>query len=174
MRNAVSPAMDIRELDREAMEAKALLANLRDIVADDEEWTASIVESETNLTEAIEHAVSRLAEVETFEEALAQQAKALAERKERFTRQKNNIRAAIQSALGAVGLKKLELAAATLTLKPTPPKVIVTEEADIPSTYFEPQPPKLDKRKLAAALKDGSVPGAVLSNGCSTIQIKWS
>jgi hypothetical protein len=53
------------------------------------------------------------------------------------------------------------------------PKVSVTSEAEIPSQYWKPQDPKLDRLALAAALKAGqAVPGALLTNGNPFISVR--
>jgi hypothetical protein len=53
----------------------------------------------------------------------------------------------------------------TITAKASPPAVVITNEPDIPESFWLPQPPKLDRRSILDALKSGqSVPGAELSN----------
>ena len=50
---------------------------------------------------------------------------------------------------------------------------MVTDEAAVPEPFWRPQPPKLDRRALAEALKTGqSIPGATLSNGGTTLSLK--
>ena len=73
------------------------------------------------------------------------------------------------------GVKKLETPYFVISLRENPPKVCVDDETKIPREYFaDPPPPapKLDKKLLAQAIKDGhTVPGAHLERGQS-IQIK--
>ena len=55
----------------------------------------------------------------------------------------------------------------------TPPSLVVTAESEIPAAYWKPQPPKLNRQSLTAALRNGEhVPGAVLGNGQSTISVR--
>lgn len=163
-----------RELKIETEAARALLLNLRTVVSDDDEdLIHDAIEGETDLMETIDAAIMRLQDIETHGAAIKAQMAALKERADRFKNQGEMIRAAIASALGMTGLKKVERALATLSLRAVPPSVVVVEEADIPSDYFEPQPPKLDKRALLDALKSGEkVPGAELSNGGETLSIR--
>lgn len=167
---------DVRhKLRDEAAAASVLLANLRDVVVDDEDAILGLVEGETGLLEAITAADARLAEIDAHVEALSGRLKSLAERKSRFENQAELIRSAICLAMGMAELKKLELPTATISRKTTPAKAMIIEEADIPPTYFKPQPPKLDKKAVLDALKDGQfVPGAVLSNGAETLQVRRS
>lgn len=73
------------------------------------------------------------------------------------------------------GVKKLETPYFVLTVRENPPKVIVDDEKQIPGEYFaDPAmpPPKLDKKLVAQAIKDGhSVPGVHVERGMS-LQIK--
>lgn len=63
------------------------------------------------------------------------------------------------------GVSRIEDASSGTTIRTqaNPPKVVITDEAQIPSEFWrqpEPPPPAIDKRALGAALKAGSVPGA--------------
>ncbi len=164
--------MYVREIDREAEAARALLANVRDIIGDDEQAAEDFLEGETGLKEAIAAAVEMIAEWEAFSAALKTRIEEMKARKDRLDDRVETTRAAIANAMQSVDLKKLSYPVATLTLKATPPKVIVTNEAEIPAKFWIAQDPKLDKRELLAALKERSVAGATLSNGGSTIAIK--
>lgn len=159
-------------ISKEAEAAATLLKNIADIVADDEVAREDAIEGETNLKEVIAAAVEEIAEAEAMAEVIKVRAGDLAARKKRLEDRAEMLRAAIASALDHVDCKKLTLPTATLSVAPVPPKAIVIDEADLPSDFFEPQPPKLDRRKLLAALKDGPVPGAELSNGGTSLRIR--
>ena len=162
-----------RTLKDEAEAARVLLANLRDIIGDDEEAAASTVEGETNLIEAIAAVVEQIAADEAHAEAVAAVAKRYSERKARLEHRAERARAAISVAMDMAGLKKIELPQAVLTVKATPPKAIITDEAAIPSKFWKPADPKLDKKSVLDALKAGDkIDGAELSNGGTTLQIR--
>jgi len=62
-------------------------------------------------------------------------------------------------------LKKLEAPDFTASVRPGMASLVVLDEASVPSIYWEPRPPKLDRTSLIADLKQGSeVDGAALSN----------
>lgn len=162
-----------RSIERETEAARCLLANVRDILADDEQATLDAVEGETHWLEAIESAVNRVSEVKAHQEAIGVQMKALAARKARFEAQGERIRAAILVAMADLDLKKLELPQATITRKPVPPKAQIINEAEIPARFWKPSDPTLDKKAVLDALKDKEdVPGAVLSNTSETLAIR--
>lgn len=153
--------------------ARALLANIRDVIGDDEEMALVAIEGETGLIEAISSAVDRIAELTAHMSALELQTKALTERRSRFENQADRIKVAIQVAMGQAALRKLELPQATLSLRSVPQKAEITDEALIPSRFWKPQDPKLDRRAVLDALKaKENVPGAALSNGGETISIR--
>lgn len=163
--------MDIR---REAEAAKALLASIKDVIADDETALHDAIEGETGLIDAINEAVTRIIDIEAFDEALAARAKRISERRSRLDAQAERLRTAIVVAMADVDLKKIELPEATISRKVSPPKVLVTSEADLPSKYIvEKVSISPDKKALLEALKAGeTVPGATLSNTSETLAIR--
>lgn len=162
-------------LHQQTVLAREIIAQTKSLVGDDEELQATAVEGETWLDEAIESAVKRLAELNTLMDAIAGMMADLKDRGERFEKQRDTLRELIAVALETTGVQRFEMPLATVALKRVPPKVEVIAEADIPSRFWKPQEPKLDRKALAAALKDGeTVPGATLSNGGSTVQVTFS
>jgi Siphovirus Gp157 len=162
-----------RSLHIQGEAAKCLLANIRDVIGDDEDMAATAVEGETTLVEAISGAVDRHQELEAFQEVLETQIKALSERRSRFEDQAARIKAAIHVAMGQGELRKLELPQATLSLRAVPAKAVILDEAILPAKFWKAQDPKLDKKAVLDALKaKEDVPGASLSNGGETISIR--
>lgn len=163
----------VRELTREAEAARTLVTSMRDVLADDDALTADTVEGETNLIEAIKAADARIAEIDTFHDAIKTRMGDLKKRSDRLDAQSDRIRAAIALAMEMATLTKVELAEATISLKRTPPKVQIISEADIPSAFWKQPDPVLDKKAILEALKEKqAVSGAELSNGGATISIR--
>ena len=164
---------EVRSLQIQGEAARSLLANIRDVIGDDDEMIVTAVEGETSLIEAISAGVDRIAELEAHCEALDTHAKAITERRSRFEAQASRIKAAIHVAMGQAELRKLELPQATLSVRAVQPKVDVIDESSIPAKFWKPQEPKLDRRAVLDALKSKErVPGAMLSNGGETLAIK--
>ena len=165
--------MITRQIQIEGEAARALLANIRDVIGDDEEMIETAIEGETNLKEVISDAVNRMAELEAHKTAIETLMNNLSERRSRFEDRQSRIKAAIHVAMGQGELRKLELPQATISLRAVPPKVEITDEAAIPSKYWKPRDPTLDKKAVLDALKVLEfVPGATLSNGGETISIR--
>jgi hypothetical protein len=84
-------------------------------------------------------------------------------------------RALVASVMERADIKKLTEPEFTVSLRPTPAPLIIIDEADIPDTFWKPQPPKLDRKGLLAALNTGkTVAGATLGNGGVTIAVRTS
>ena len=82
-------------------------------------------------------------------------------------------RVLVGSVMDRADIKKLSEPDFTVSLRPTPPPLVVTDEAQIPIDFWKPQAPKLDRRGLLATLNAGrSVPGATLGNGGVTIAVR--
>jgi hypothetical protein len=163
--------------------AKALLTALRaDGLDDDPDIIADAVEGETSLLEAIDEALAEIDEVESLITGLKDKEGQYYRRRKTLEERIVRLRALIEQAMAVTSTSTLRRPAATLTLKNLPPQVIVTAEADIPSEFFVPQPPpppKLDLKALKAALLahagEGvtpAIPGALLSNGSQSLQIR--
>lgn len=161
------------DIAAQADAARVLLATYADVLAGDEQAVADMVEGETDLRAAISIAVDRIAENDTLIAAIKDRADALAARRRRIETQSDTLRTAVCVAMEVATLKRLVLGEATITLKATPASALVTDEAAIPAKFWKPQEPKLDKRAVLDALKaKEAVPGATLSNGGSTVQIR--
>lgn len=161
------------ELREQGEAARNLILNIRDIISEDEEMLVTAIEGETDLKEVISQAVDRIAEVNAHQEALEARITDLRKRRDRFEGQAERIKAAIHLAMSQAEQRKMELPQATLSLRAVPPKAEIVDESLIPSKYWKPQDPKLDKKAVLDALKaKEDVPGATLSNGGETLSIR--
>ena len=68
-------------------------------------------------------------------------------------------------AMHEVGLAKLQQPDFTASTRPGSPSLVIIAEDAIPSPYWVPQPPKIDRQTLLGELKrGGEIPGVQLSN----------
>lgn len=163
-----------RDLQRQTEAARLLLATYEDILGDDAEAKADAVEGETGLHEAIRTAAVRLSEIQVMQDGIDALAAKLDARKARLGAQAQFLRTAITVAMSVGEVRKLELDIATLSLRAVAPAAEIVSEADIPSKFWKPSDPKLDKKAILAALKDNQVvPGALLSNGGETVSVRF-
>lgn len=158
-------------------EAQAVAA-LRDsygalIEAGGAELLIDTIEGETSLLEAIDRLLLTIAENEGLALGAIAAGREILSRADRFTRRAERARAMIEQALMIAELDKLERPAATLSLVRRGAKVELTEESDIPAEFWKTGDPKLDKKALLEALKEGRpVPGAALSNQAPSLTIR--
>jgi hypothetical protein len=62
-------------------------------------------------------------------------------------------------------LKKITAPDFTVSIRPGMPFLLVIDEAAVPSIYWQPSEPRLNRQKLASELKDGAeITGVTLSN----------
>jgi hypothetical protein len=131
----------------------------------DEQTLADTVEGLTDLHEILQ-AVIRAA---LADEALAAGLKArIAEMEERLSRLSDRAgkrRQIAKEVMTELDIKKLEAPDFTASIRPGFPSLVVMNENEIPSIYWEPRDPRLDRTTLIADLKHGrEVAGASLSN----------
>ena len=70
-----------------------------------------------------------------------------------------------RDAMLEVDLKKIAAPDFTVTVRPGSPSLIVTDEKSIPTCFWQPREPGLDRLALLAQLKNGmAVPGVSLLN----------
>ena len=78
-----------------------------------------------------------------------------------------------RSELLGAGIRKLVAPEFTAYLRPSPARLIVTDESLIPPEFWVEQRPRLDRQSLWAAVKSGrEVRGAVLANPDLTLAVR--
>ena len=164
---------EARTLTKETEAAKALIANMADVIGDDAELLSDTIEGETSLFEAISRAVNRINELGTLIASLGEYEKSMSARKSRLKQQADVLRTSVAVAMSVAGHKTMELPMATISRKHVPPGISITDEADIPPKFWIAGNPRLDRKALLEALRDGkSVAGAQLGNGGETLAIR--
>jgi hypothetical protein len=162
MRTAVLPPQHIQSEAAAHLDfRRQLLAELPDL---DEETLADTLEGLTDLREMLAELIRSALDDEALVGGLSTRLSDLKARMERLeTRAKRKRRLALRIMAEAV-IPKLAVADFTASLKQGPPAVDVLAEDQIPAVFWKPQPPKLDKQWILAALKLGTiVEGAALA-----------
>jgi len=166
-------AIDNRSMEREIKAATILREQIIAAAGDDQDFIRDSLEGETSIFEMIDALVARDGEDGALIEGISNYIETVSNRLDRIKKRVEIRKALIGTALDLAEVKTRETPSGTVTRKATPATVIVTEESEIPSKFWRPQTPKLDKRALLQALNaDEIIPGATLSNGGVTTQIK--
>lgn len=141
-------------------------------LAEDEELLKDTLEGNTRLHEIMEKFLSSMRENETLAEAVSQRVGKLRERQTRLTHRAQFYRTLMYRLLERTGVKSISLPEAKISVVNSPDKVIVTDESAIPDAFcrITKEP---NKTAIKNALKSGTIiPGATLSNGGTTIQVR--
>lgn len=163
-------------LDREIDAAKLLRAGLGEMIKDDPELAADMIEGETNLNEAIQAAVDRYAQDKCAVEAIKAHIELLQSRRARIEKRMALTRDLVCVALDQAGRKSVDTPLGTACLKRVPPGMNIDKEreGEIPPEYWKRGDPVLDKAKLKAALQEGkTISGAALNQGGVTVSFSF-
>ncbi|OWK39524.1 hypothetical protein FRUB_06087 [Fimbriiglobus ruber] len=120
--------------------------------------------------ELAEEAIER----EMLAEAIESRIKDLQARRQRFLHGAEMLRTLVLQCMDTRGEKAISSPELTLSISTRSADVVVTDEAAVPSRFFTPQPPNLDKKALKdAVLTDGEViDGVSLGNGKISLTIR--
>ena len=146
---------------------------MADYPALEEEWLHDTLEGITDLHEMIAAVIRSALVDEALQAGLRTR---LEEMRRRLTRLEERGAKKRQLALEAmcdVGLKKLEQPDFTASARAGMPPLLIVAQDVIPEPYWVPQPPKLDRQSLLAALKrGGTIPGVELGNPKPTLAVR--
>ena len=137
-----------------------LLAEVPEI---DEQTLADTLEGLTDLREMLAEIIRSALDDEALVAGLSTRLSDMKARIERFETRAKRKRELALKAMSEAEISKLMATDFTASLRHGVPLLEVIEETKIPAAYWKPQPPKLDRQGLLAALKGGTIiEGAVL------------
>lgn len=120
----------------------------------------------SSIEEAIEEKAENIAKLirclESDAKAIKEEEERLATRRKALENKISGIKQYLFNQLEVAGLDKVKRPTVTVSIQLNPPSVDVIDEKLIPSEYRIPQDPKIDKKAILTALKDGLV-----IDGCS-------
>lgn len=166
--------MDHYSLSHEAVHYAYLRERLEaEFPEADEDTLRDTLEGMTNLTEMIAEVLRSQLDDQAMVAALKSRIGDMQTRTGRIEERARKKRELVVSVMERADLKKLAEPDFTVSLRPSRAPLVVTEEEAIPEWYWKPQPAKLDRLGLIAALSSGSdVPGALLGNPPMTISVR--
>jgi hypothetical protein len=139
----------------------------------DEDTLRDTLEGLSNLPEMLACVLRSYLDDLALAAALGIRISDMQERIDRFEQRAEKKRALVISVMERADLKKLVEPDFTVSFRTVPPSLVITDEQEIPHAFWKPQPPKLDRQGLSAALREGqTVPGAILGNGQTTISVR--
>ena len=139
----------------------------------DDETLRDTVEGLTNLAEILAAVVRSHLDDLALTTALRARISTMQERLSRLEDRIEKKRTLVASVMERADIRKLSQPDFTVSLRSTAAPLVVLSESEIPEPFWRPQPPKLDRKGLLAALISGqSVPGVTLGNGAVTIAVR--
>lgn len=142
-----------------------------DLLDDDDTWQIAL-ESETDVKEYLRTVERKREDAAALEEALSLTIDALRQRKARFERREQAMRALMFAAMQTADLTKVEMPEATLSIRQGTPKVVITDEGQIPDEFMRIKK-EPDKVLLKTALSNfEEIPGAALSNSEPILSVR--
>ena len=141
------------ELNRHTYLRSRLLGEIPDL---DAETLADTLEGITDLREMVAELIRSALEDEALASGLSTRLNDMKARLERFEVRAGRKRQLALRVMGEADIQKLTQSDFTASLKQGAPTLDVVDEAKVPAAYWKPQPSKLDKQGLLAALKAGT------------------
>ena len=156
-------ALPIRsEIQRYTYIRERLLEQFPDV---DDQTIRDTLEGETDLHEMIAGVIRSALVDDALSTGLRGRVNDMKERLRRLEEREAKKRRLALEAMDEVGLNKLQQPDFTASTRLGSPSLVVTIEGDVPSSYWVPQPPKLDRQALLGELKRGTdIPGVQLNN----------
>jgi len=150
---------------------EALRVTHPQIANEEDQWLLTL-ESETELPEFLARVVARMQDTDAKITGIGDLIASLKARCDRFEQRSDAMRALAFKVLVQAGVKKLELAAATLSIRAGTPRVIITDEARLPGEFVRVRT-EPDKVRIKEHLARGEdVPGAEISNSEPVLSVR--
>ena len=141
------------------------------IANEEDQWLLTL-ESETELHEFLARVVARMQDTDAKIEGIGNLIANLKARCDRFEQRSDAMRALAFKVLVQAGVKKIELAAATLSIRAGQPKVIITDETALPPNCVRIRT-EPDRIAIKEQLMRGEqIPGAEMSNAEPTLAVR--
>ncbi len=160
----------ILELQLHEYLREKLLTEFLDI---DEETLSDTLEGLTNLHDKLAAVIRSQQEDSVLVKALKIRIKEMQERHARFEHRVSKKRELVTTVMDRAGITKIAESDFTASLRQTPRPLVISDDREIPKTYWKSQDPKLDRKKLITDLKSEElIPGACLGNGGVTVSVR--
>jgi hypothetical protein len=131
----------------------------------DEQTLTDTVEGLTDLHEILAAIVRAALADEALATGLKGRIAEMQERLERLQERAAKRRQVVKDTMVELDLKKLTAPDFSASIRPGMPALLVIDEAAVPSIYWEPREPRLDRQGLLSELKQGAeITGVTLSN----------
>jgi Siphovirus Gp157 len=150
--------------------ARANYRAIRDLIWEedpkiDEQTLADTVEGLTDLHEIIAAVIRSALKDEALATGLKSRVADMQERLERLQDRASKRRQIAKDVMVELDIKKITAPDFTVSIRPGTPALLVLDEAVVPSIFWQPVAPRLNRQELLTGLKGGAeIQGVALSN----------
>jgi len=131
----------------------------------DEQALTDTVEGLTDEHEIVAAIVRAALTDEALANSLKSRIAEMEERRDRLQDRASKRRQVVKEAMVELDLKRIKAPDFTISIRPGMPALIVIDEAAVPSIYWEPREPRLNRQELLNELREGAeIGGVALSN----------
>jgi hypothetical protein len=167
---SMSKIVDARFVDQARRDLTALLAAHPELEFDDVLCT-DMIEGATNALELLDELIRAEQDARILAERIDVEVERLKKRQERFSHRRQLIRKYMMQLMDSAGLKKVDRPAATVSIAAGRPKVVITNEDDLPD-YCVRIKREPNKTLIKDLLSGGhEMNGATLSNAEPVLRI---
>ena len=139
----------------------------------DEQTLADTVEGLTDLHEIIAAIIRSALTDEALANGLKIRVSEMHERLDRLQDRASKRRQIAKDAMLELDIKKITAPDFTVSIRPGMPALLVLDEAVVPSIYWQPSVPRLDRQGLLSELKGGAeIDGVALSNPDPVLSVR--
>lgn len=139
----------------------------------DEQTLADTVEGLTSLPDILEAIIRSALVDETFAKGLKCRIAEMQDRLARLQDRASKRRAIAKDVMVEIDLKKISAPDFTASVRPGLPALLILNEEDVPSTYWQPSEPHLNRQRLARDLKQGvEIAGTTLSEPDPVLSVR--
>jgi Siphovirus Gp157 len=139
----------------------------------DEQTLADTVEGLTDLHEILAAIIRAALADQALASGLEGRIGDMQARRDRLQDRATKRRQIAKDVMVELDLKKLSAPDFTASIRPGTPALIVIDEAAVPSIYWEPREPRLNRQELANDLKQGAdIAGVALSNPQPVLSVR--
>lgn len=139
----------------------------------DEQTLADTVEGLTDLHEIVAAIIRSALADEALATGLKSRVAEMQDRLERLQDRASKRRQIAKDVMVELDLKKITAPDFTVSIRPGTPALMVLDEAAVPSIFWQPSAPRLNRHGLLSELKDGAeIQGVALSNPESVLSVR--
>jgi len=139
----------------------------------DEQTLADTVEGLTQLPDILEAIIRSALADEALVKGLKCRIAEMQSRLERFQDRASKRRAIAKDVMVDLNIKKINAPDFTASIRAGLPSLLVLNEEEVPSVYWQPAEPRLDRQSLAHDLKQGAdIAGATLSEPDPVLSVR--